>query len=320
MNGLNAAAGPRIFDLMSNLSDTTRSRLLLVVEGHDFTVSELCTILQMPQSTVSRHLKVLVDDGWLTSQPDGTARRYRMVGNRLDEPARELWGLVRERAGELPAARQDALRVKSVLAGRTSRSQEFFASAAGDWDRLRREMFGEHVDMQALLGLIDDSWCVGDLGCGTGRVAETLAPFVERVVAVDGSREMLAAAGDRLRGLDNVELRSGQLESLPLQDGELDAALLFLVLHHVLDPEQVLAEVARVIRPGGRLLVADMTSHDRHAYQDTMGHVWLGFTEQQIRGWLSHAGFERCTYHAVPPDPDASGPAVFTASARRAAH
>lgn len=304
---------------MSNLSDTTRSRLLLVVEGHDFAVSELCTILQMPQSTVSRHLKVLVDDGWLTSHPDGTARRYRMAGNRLDEAARELWILVRERARELPAACQDALRVKSVLAGRTSRSQEFFAGAAGDWDRLRREMFGEHVDLQALLGLIDDSWCVGDLGCGTGRVAETLAPFVARVVAVDGSRQMLAAAGERLRGFDNVELRAGQLESLPLQEGELDAALLFLVLHHVLEPERVLAEAARVIRPGGRLLIADMTSHDRYAYQDAMGHVWLGFGEMQIRGWLSEAGFERCSYHALPPDPEASGPAVFTASARRAA-
>lgn len=319
MNGLTIAIEePRIFDLLANLADTTRTRLLLVLEGQEFTVGELCTVLQMPQSTVSRHLKVLIEDGWLVAVPDGTSRRYRMAARGLDAEAAELWALVRQRSARLPAARQDASRVRAVLTSRRSRSQEFFASAASDWDRLRRDMFGERIDLQALLGLADPDWVAGDLGCGTGRVAESLAPFVRRVVAVDSSREMLLAAGDRLREVDNVDVREGRLEALPLDDGELDVALMFLVLHYVVHPETALAEAARTLRPNGRLLIADMTPHDRRAYQHDMGHAWLGFECQQVAGWLRDAGLNSITYHELPPDPDASGPAIFVASARRA--
>jgi len=316
MNGLNEITAPRIFDLMSNLADATRVRLLLVLQDNEFAVSELCTILQMPQSTVSRHLKVLGDEGWVSSRPEGTSRQYRMDSPSLDDEAASLWGLVRARGAALPAARQDSLRTRSVLAERRSRSQEFFATTAAGWDRLRREMFGDRVDLNALLGLVDDRWVIGDLGCGTGRVSESLAPFVEQVVAVDFSPEMLEAARDRLREFDNVDVRRGALESLPLDGDSLDAATLFLVLHHVNDPGLVLAEAARVLRPGGRLVIADMTPHDRRAYQPDMGHVWLGFSRQQLAEWLERAGFERFTYHSLPPDPEATGPAIFTASAR----
>jgi len=319
MNGLTVATeAPCIFDLLANLADTTRTRLLLVLEGQEFTVGELCTVLQMPQSTVSRHLKVLVEDGWLVALPDGTSRRYRMAVRSLDSEAAELWALVRERSARLPAARQDASRVRAVLTSRRSRSQEFFAAAANDWDRLRRDMFGERVDLEALLGLADPDWVAGDLGCGTGRVAESLAPFVRRVVAVDSSREMLRAARDRLREVDNVDVREGRLEALPLDGGELDVALMFLVLHYVVQPETALAEAARTLRPNGRLLVADMTPHDRRAYQHDMGHAWLGFERQQVAGWLRDAGLDSITYHELRPDPDASGPAIFVATARRA--
>lgn len=317
MNGLTLESPDRIFALLADLADTTRARLLLVLEGQEMSVSELCTVLQLPQSTVSRHLKVLSDQGWAVSRLDGTSRRYRMARRELEEGAGDLWSLVRSRAAELPAARQDALRVRSVLAERRSRSQEFFASTAGEWDRLRTEMFGEHADLQALLALLDDRWVIGDLGCGTGRVSESLAPFVGRVIAVDGSPQMLDAARDRLRDAANVDLRRGELESLPLADGELDAAVLFLVLHHVVDPAIVLAEAARALRPGGRLLIADMTPHDRRAYEDTMGHVWLGFSAPQMQAWSRDAGLQRFTYHSLTPDPAAAGPAIFAASARK---
>ncbi len=318
MDGWIGESGARIFDLMSNLADTTRARILLVLESQELNVSELCTVLQMPQSTVSRHLKHLADEGWLDSHADGTSRRYRMASAGLAETATELWTLVRGRASELPAARQDALRVKSVLAERRSRSQEFFASAAHDWDELRHEMFGDRIDLQALLGLVDEDWCVGDLGCGTGRIAESMAPFVRRILAVDSSREMLGAARDRLRDLDHVEVREGQLESLPIEAERLDAAVLFLVLHYVVEPRRALHEAARVLRFGGRILIVDMTPHDRTVYQHDMGHAWLGFGESQLCDWLAEAGFEKFRYHPVPPDPAAAGPAVFAASARRA--
>ena len=319
MNGLTMRKEPgRILERMGSLADATRSRLLLVLEGQEFTVSELCTVLQLPQSTVSRHLKLLADEGWLVSTPDGTSRHYRMAHRQLDVDARDLWALVREHVAGLPAARQDVLRVRSVLATRKSRSQEFFAETAATWDELRRDMFGDRADLQALLGLLDGEWVVGDLGCGTGRMSESLAPFVGKVIAVDSSREMLAAARDRLREYDTVEVREGTLEASPVADGELDAAVVFLVLHHIVAPEEALAEVGRVVRPGGRVLIADMTPHDRVAYRNDMGHAWLGFSREQISEWLTSAGFESIAYRELTPDPEASGPALFAASARRA--
>ena len=316
MNGLISENETRIFDLMSNLADTTRARILLVLETQELNVSDLCAVLQMPQSTVSRHLKHLVDEGWLNSHADGTSRRYHMPTAGLGSMAAELWELVRGRAMTIPAARQDALRVTSVLADRRTRSQEFFASAAGDWDRLRHEMFGDRLDLQALLGLVDENWAVGDLGCGTGRISESIAPFVRRVVAVDSSREMLGAARDRLRNLDCVDVHEGKLEALPLAVSELDAAVFFLVLHYIVEPIQALREAARVVRPGGRVLIVDITPHDRTAYRRDMGHAWLGFGESQLSAWLVEAGLEKTRYHPLTPDPGATGPAVFVASAR----
>ena len=316
MIGSIARETPPVFDLMARLADTTRSRLLLVLEGHEFNVTELCTVLQMPQSTASRHLKLLADDGWLRSHPDGTSRRYRMAIRELSAEAADLWALVRERVAALPAARQDALRVRSVLAERRTASQEFFATAASDWDRLRTELFGERVDLQAWLALCDDHWVVGDLGCGTGKITETVAPFVDRVIALDASREMLAAARLRLDTVANVEIREGSLEALPVADAELDVAILFLVLHHVVDPDAVLREAARSLRPGGRLLITDVTPHDRLSYQTGMGHVWLGFSGEQISEWMAAAGFVNVSYHSLPADPAAAGPVVFTASGR----
>src|SRR6185503_5976528 len=161
------------------------------------------------------------------------------------------------------AAGHDERRLRSILTRRRAKSQEFFASAARGWDHLRRGLFGDSFYLWAVLGLIDPTLVVGDLGCGTGQLTETIAPHVKRVVAVDGSIDMLDAARTRLRELSNVDIRQGELEALPLKAGELDAAMLSLVLHYSPDPALALAEVARVLRPGGRLLVVDMLPHER---------------------------------------------------------
>lgn len=308
---------PRIFDRMSALSDATRSRLLLLLEAQELAVGELCAVLQLPQSTVSRHLKVLGDEGWLVSRAEGPSRLYRMAGSELDAAGRQLWALVRAEVEPTPAARQDAERLSGVLAQRRSKSREFFQTAAGEWDRLREELFGRRADLHALLALLDPAWTVGDLGCGTGQVSESLAPFVGRVIAVDDSEAMLSAARARLGGLANVEVRAGSLERLPLEDGALDVALIFLVLHHVVEPPRALAEAARVLRPGGRLLVVDMTPHDRAEYRQQMGHVWQGFPPEQLAGWLEAAGLAEPRYVTLPPDPAAKGPGLFSARARK---
>ena len=311
------ARPPAILDHLSALADTTRSRLLLLLDRHELTVSELCGILQLPQSTVSRHLKALGDAGWVTSRAEGTRNVYTMKFSEADGGARRLWTLVREQIGPSPAAVQDQQRLQSVLAERRTTSQEFFSSSAGQWDRLRDELFGDRFHLASLAAFLNPSWIVGDLGCGTGQVTAALAPFVSRVVAVDSSAAMLQAARRRVQSLDNVDLRRGELEDLPIDDGRLDAATLMLVLHHVAEPARALSEVARVLKPGGRIILVDMLPHDREHYRQQMGHVWLGFSHAQTEHLLTEAGFEEVHVVSLPPDAKSKGPALFVAGARR---
>jgi ubiquinone/menaquinone biosynthesis C-methylase UbiE/DNA-binding transcriptional ArsR family regulator len=309
---------PAVLDRLSALADLTRSRLLLVLEGNALTVGELCQALRLPQSTVSRHLKLLSDEGWVSARAEGTSNRYRAALRELDPAARQLWQLVRDEIAKAPAARQDAQRLRAVLADRTTKSREFFASSAGQWDRLRSELFGARAELAALPALLDDGWTVGDLGAGTGQVAASLAPFVRRVVAVDGSAPMLDAARRRLAPFSNVELRRGELEALPIEDGALDAAVLSLALHLAPEPARVLAEAARVLRPGGRLLIVDMMPHERTDLSESMGHLWPGFDADSIAAWARAAGFASSTYHPLAADPAARGPTLFAAVLRRA--
>jgi SAM-dependent methyltransferase len=311
---MNAPAG-NLHARIGSLADPTRTRLLLLLARHELSVNELCAAVQLPQSTVSRHLRVLADEEWVVSRSEGPSRYYRAA--RLDATARRLWHAVRDELAAAPQAVQDETRAQQVLGERRTRSQEFFTTAAGQWDALRAELFGAHAGLAGLLGLLDDGLSVGDLGCGTGAVAAELAPFVGRVVAVDESKAMLNAARRRLAGHDNVELRCGELEALPVDDGDLDAAVLSLVLHYVPEPQRALAEAARALRPGGRLLVVDMMEHGHAEYGEQMGHVWHGFGEEQMRSWLEESGMEAVRWVPLRAETGAKGPVLFAAGGRR---
>jgi ArsR family transcriptional regulator len=305
-----------VLDHLAALADPTRGRLLLALDRHELAVTELAAALQLPQSTVSRHLKTLADAGWVTARNDGASRRYRMAGG-LDEAARGIWQVVRDPLGAQPSAAVDAERLRAVLEERRSATRAFFSTAASRWDRVRADLFGARVDQSVFLALLDPTLVVGDLGCGTGAVADVIAPFVQRVVAVDDSPAMLGEARRRLDGRENVDVRDGALEALPVTDGELDAALVILALHYAPEPERVLREALRAVRPGGRVVVVDMLPHDREAYRAEMGHVWLGFDRAQVEGWLSDAGALSTRSIVLPHDPAAKGPPLFAAIARR---
>jgi ArsR family transcriptional regulator len=289
--------------------------MLWLLDRQELTVTELCAILQLPQSTVSRHLKTLGDADWVSSRRDGTSRYYALNGS--DAARARIWELTKEQQTGRPGVEQDARRLARVMVRRRETSQHFFATAAGQWDRLREDLFGRDFAPSALLALMPRDWVVADLGCGTGALLSVLAPHVARVIGVDASQEMLTAARSRVHDLDNIELRAGALEALPIDGQSLDAATLVLVLHHLASPVDALREAGRVLKPGGRLLIVDMAPHEHEEYRQRMGHVWLGFSEEQVRRLLTQAGFESIRIHPLAPGTDAKGPALFAASAAK---
>lgn len=323
-------ASPRTADILGRLtalSDPTRCRILRLLEQHELTVGELCASLQLPQSTVSRHLRVLSDEGWADARGEGTSRFYKADLDSLEAGARDLWMIVREQLGNSLGISADLRRAESVLAKRKAKVRQFFDSAAGSWDDLRSQLVGDRSDLLALLDLFDPTWVVGDLGCGTGHISEVLAPSVGRVIAVDESGPMLAAARERLApwliqpGSDSlpgaqrgVELREGHIESLPLEDASLDVAILFLVAHFITDPARAMQEIRRVLKPGGRLLIVDLLPHEREDLA-AQGHIWQGFSEEQLADWFSSAGFTHSRYRPMAQTHDRT-PGLFVATAR----
>lgn len=301
---------------MESLSDATRLRLLRLLEDHELGVTELVHILQMPQSTISRHLKVLADQGWVTSRPQGTTNLYRMA-EAPDATARRLWQWAREQTEAWPTVQHDALRLARLLARREPGGPAFFAGAASKWDRLRDEMYGRSFAESAVAALLPPDAVIADLGCGTGTMTAALAPWVDRVIGVDQSAAMLKTARRRTAGLDNVELRKGSLEALPLEDESCDGALLVLALAYVDDPAPVLGEMARVARAGGRGVVVDLLRHDRDEFRREMGQRRMGFEPDELKTLMADAGFTDVRCRPLPPDAGAKGPALLLATGTR---
>jgi len=311
-----AARPAGLFGWMEGLADPTRLRLLHVLERHELGVAELCEVLQQPQSTVSRHLKILSSQGWVDVRRQGPNRIYRMSEG-ADPAARRLWKLARDESQRWATLQHDQLRLDRRLRERRSDAEDFFAGAAGNWDRLRAEWYGTGFGASALLALVPPDWTVADLGCGTGSLAAALAPEVARVIGVDQSAHMLRSAHRRTAKLGNVELRRGALEALPLDDASCDAALLVLSLGWVADPPRALAEAARVVRPGGRLALVDAVLHDDEDFRRRAGQVWPGFEPVRVAEMLAAAGWADVSCRPLPPEPAARGPALLLARARR---
>lgn len=302
-------------DWLQTLADATRVRLLRLLEQEELSVSELCTVVQLPQSTVSRHLKVLIEDQWLESRRDGTNHLYRIDRTQWNENRVSLWQWVRQQA-DSPTTELDQQRLAGVLAER-SRSEVFFSSAAEQWDKLRVELFGKQLDAVAMAACLPSDAVVGELGCGSAPLSQLVAPFVESVYAIDNSVAMLTAARSSLARYNNVHLRSGSLTDLPLENNMLDAAWLVLVLAYLPDPVAVLREAARVLKSNRSLVIVDLLPHERASYKIEMGHLRLGVDRDELSSWLEQAGLKLKRYFHLPPDSQAKGPALFSAVATR---
>jgi ArsR family transcriptional regulator len=308
---------PPLLSWMATLSDMARLRILRLLDREELSVGELARALQLPQSTVSRHLKVLHDGEWVGKRVEGTASYYRLIADNLPSGAGQLWELTRSHLGSTPTLAEDEHRLAEVLAERMTDSRSFFGRVGGEWDQLRQELFGSNFTSEALLDLVRAEWVVADLGCGTGNAAAHLAPLVQTVIAVDREPAMLEAGRKRLAGFDNVDFRLGDLTDLPIADASLDVAVVILVLHHFDEPARAVAEMARVLRPEGTALIVDMVAHDRESYRYSMGHRHLGFSEEQVRSWAAAAGLRPRRLRRLRPRTSAKGPGLFVATMTR---
>ncbi len=287
--------------------------MLRVLEREELAVGELAAALQLAQSTMSRHLKALHGAGLVSKRAEGTATYFRLVRDSLSSDARAAWDLVRAALTEQPTFTDDDRRLNEVLAARATDSKAFFGRVGGEWSELRRGLFGERFAAEALLALIPSTWTVADLGCGTGEIAQELAPCVAKVVAIDREPAMLESARKRLKEHANVEVRRGDLADLPAKAGEFDAAVLSLVLHHVRSPAAILVSARKALARHGALIVIDMVEHDRTEYRATMGHEHLGFSANAMRALATQTKFTLDRYHPLRPAIDSRGPSLFVA-------
>lgn len=273
------------------LADPCRMRLTAVLLAGEFTVQELTRIMDMGQSRVSRHLKILTEAGVLSVKHQGTWSYYRAGdGSRFFSAIRPAF---ERELDSLPERSRDLAAVAAVLEERRRRSQEFFDRHARQWDDLARTLLPVPEYRRRLLELVPDGISLLEIGVGTGGLLTELADRAAKVIGVDHSPAMLTEARRRLtdRGVSGVELRLGEMTHLPLPDASVGCVVANMVLHHAADPPAVLTEIRRVLTPGGALLLADLARHEREAAREQLADQWLGFEETELTEWLSRAGF-----------------------------
>jgi ArsR family transcriptional regulator len=317
---LTAVLLPSLQKTFKTLADPTRMRLLALLQREELAVGELMTILSMAQSTVSRHLGILREAGLVQHRREGTFVYYRFT-KPDQEDWRELWGMIGESLDQDSRAAADRSALESILQSRAIRSRQWFDSVGPRWDALRKVFHDDTHRARAISKLVSPDLCVADIGTGTGVLAQELASAGLKVIAVDHSKRMLEAARDNLEkaGLSSVELRHGDANELPLSDAEVDAAFAHMVLHYVASPTDVIKEMTRILRPGGRVVIADFLEHDREWMKEELGVLWQGFPLDHVQRWFDEAGLvDRKIEVNEIPDTAKDLPASFIATARKA--
>ncbi|MCH8251910.1 MAG: metalloregulator ArsR/SmtB family transcription factor [Planctomycetes bacterium] len=306
------------------MADATRQRALMVLRRHELNVSELVDVLDQPQSTISRHLKTLRDAGLIVDRRDGTAIHYSL--SRPDEVENDRGNGLRSWclrwAGDQPIPEGLAARLRRTLEVRRAMSERFFSGVADHWDTLRERSFGSTFHLEALLSLLPSGWTVADIGCGTGFLLSILARHFKRVLAIDPVDQMLDVARRRVDAarLTNVDLRKGDLAGIPIADDYVDLGVALLVLHHVPAPNDAIAELMRIIRPGGRLLIVEQRAHRYAEFRERMQDRWWGFEPEDMSGRLASAGFGDVRWRSLATADsvaDADVPELFVITARK---
>ena len=276
-----------IFDA---LGDATRLRIVQLLRAMELSVGELAQVLGQSQPRVSRHVKILVDAGLAERRKEGSWVFVALGKADVTGPvaaALDAWT-----GGRDHWALADAARLAAVRADRAASAAAWFETHAGEWDAIR-SLHVADSEIEAAIGEVLGSASLGtliDIGTGTGRMLELFGARATAALGIDRSSEMLRLARAKLAGAANTELRQADLYALPMADGAADVAILHHVLHFAQQPGAAIVEAARVLGPGGRLLIADFAPHDREELREREGHVRLGFADDQVAAWAQAAG------------------------------
>jgi ArsR family transcriptional regulator len=287
--------------------DPTRLRLLLALREAELTVSELTQILGQSQPRVSRHLKLLCDAGLLERFKEGSWVFYRAADK---GDGGELGATLATLADQHKESREtDRRRLSQVREARAAKAAAFFRANATEWERIRSLHAPEKDVEDAVVHLLTEAPLESllDAGTGTGRMLELLSPHIRRGVGVDVSPEMLAIARDRLARADvkNCQVRLADIFRLPFPSANeregFDTVLFHQVLHYLDDPQTAVIDAARVLKPGGRIVIADFAPHELEFLRDEMAHRRLGFADREVRGWFEAAGLHETAARAIAP-------------------
>lgn len=284
-------------DIFRALADTSRLRIVMLLRAMELSVGELAQVLGQSQPRVSRHVKILADAGLVQRRKEGSWVFVALGGHATVGPvtaAIDGWS-----GGEIdPQAASDRARLAAVRADRAAEAAAWFEGHAREWDAIRSLHVAES-EVEAAMTRVLDGQPIGrmvDIGTGTGRMIELFADVASSALGIDRSSEMLRLARAKIgalrdgRGLDRAELRQADLYALPLGDGAVDTAIIHHVLHFAQQPGAAIAEAARVLVGGGRLLIADFAPHDREDLRSRDAHTRLGFSDAQVAGWFAAAG------------------------------
>ena len=296
--------------------------MLALLEQRELPVQDLVRILGIAQSTVSRHLATLKEAGLVHDRRQTTYTYYRF-GLPEDGEWADAWSLVRRGLADDPVTARDSRTLEAMLRARSVRSESWFDQLAPEWDALREVFRDDLQRARAINKLLTGRMKVCEIGTGTGVLAADLARCGIQVIAVDHAERMLDAARAKLDGESfdaGVEFRRGDANALPLEDGEVDAAMAHMVLHYLQEPISALREMARVVRPGGRIVVVDFLHHDMDWMRRDLGVYWQGFSRDQVESWLADVGLESIEIDVQPADRGSLDlPTAFIATAVRGA-
>ena len=279
----------KIVQYSKALADETRVRLFHILHHFELNVGEIVSVMEMGQSRISRHLKILADSGLLEFRRDGLWVFYRS-STRSDVRA-FIDCLSRLMAAE-DFLQDDLVRARSVMQERISSTRRFFDSIAQEWAELSRDVLGKVDVVAEITARIPAVGVAVDLGCGPGVLLAALKEKAAAVIGVDSSSKMLEVAEKRFQDDDAVSLRIGDLGHLPLKDCEADAAVMSMVLHHLAHPREVWGEVSRILKSGGQAVLVDFCRHKNETMRSTYGDRWLGFDPEELSEWFTRAGLD----------------------------